>query len=131
MVMRRNYGFTLIELLVVMGIIAILTTLSIPSFEHHIAQQARHRALISITHIQSLLEQYRSKNHSYQGASLQSLSINNQTSDDRYTIALDIINNNDYELKLNASNKQSSHDESCKQMIASNLGKHTPAKCWQ
>ncbi len=128
--MRRNQGFTLIELVIVMGIIAILTTLAFPTFEHVIAHQARSRALITLVDTQSSLEHYFSEHHSYQGATLNTLHISSETVDHRYQLKLDIINNDRYDLELDANSKQADYDRNCKKINITNLGLRSPDNCW-
>jgi type IV pilus assembly protein PilE len=61
----RKRGFTLIEVMIVVSVIAVLSSIALPSFEAQLQKARRTDALISVMTIQSAQERYRSNNSSY------------------------------------------------------------------
>ena len=65
MMNTRKKGFTLIELVVVIGIVAILVTLALPSFQDALRKSRRSDAMNTIMDIHLAEERYRANNLAY------------------------------------------------------------------
>jgi type IV pilus assembly protein PilE len=61
----RHRGFTLIEVMIVVSVIAVLSSVALPSFEAQLQKARRADALISVMTIQAAQERFRSNNNTY------------------------------------------------------------------
>lgn len=66
--MRR--GFSFIELLVVVSIVAVLTVVAYPAYEHYVIKTRRSDAHVALLDLATKMDRYYTENHSYLDATL-------------------------------------------------------------
>ena len=81
-----SQGFSLIEILLVLLITAIIGTFALPTYQQYLVRAHRQAAAAELMQGALGMEQYYYKHHSYEGSSLQSLSLKNN---DNYTFELE------------------------------------------
>jgi type IV pilus assembly protein PilE len=64
---RRERGFTLIELMVVVGIVAILVSIALPSYQDSVRKGRRGQAKSDLVELAQRAERYRTVNNTYAG----------------------------------------------------------------
>lgn len=68
--LRYKSGFTLLDLMIAIVIISILTAIAIPTYQQYVRRATESIAQQELLKISALLEQYRTRNFSYQGFDL-------------------------------------------------------------
>jgi len=132
-VKKRQFAFTLIELIIVLAIICIVTCIAYPSYESYIIKARRSNAAIALMNLAASMEQYYTNNHTYQGASLKNLRINNNN--DFYHLQITLENNTTYLIKAIPVGVQAKTDKKCGTLILNQLGEKSVSKgnaiyCW-
>ena len=130
---HKQQGFTLIELMVAVAIIAILTSIAIPSYQQYVIRSNRADMQAQMLTIASALERYRSQQFNYKSATLVKSSIYGsavtpavypKSGTALYQIELTIKDNDSaWELKATPTGKVQANDGVMK---LDNLGKN----CW-
>ncbi|ACA12658.1 type IV pilin protein [Xylella fastidiosa] len=64
---QRSYGYHLIELMVVVAVIAILSSIAYPSYQHYILKSHRDQAKADLVEIAQFAERFRTVNNTYAG----------------------------------------------------------------
>ena len=132
-VKKRQFAFTLIELIIVLAIICIVTCIAYPSYESYIIKARRSNAAIALMNLAASMEQYYTNNHTYQGASLKNLRINNNN--DFYYLKIASENDISYLIEAIPVGIQAKTDEKCGTLILNQLGEKSVSKgnaiyCW-
>jgi type IV pilus assembly protein PilE len=65
---RANRGFTLIEVMIVVVVVAILTSIAVPSYTQHVRRAAVEEATAALSSARITFEQYFLDNRTYGGA---------------------------------------------------------------
>lgn len=116
------YGFSLLELLVTIALIAILTMISYPSYQHHLTAVKRKQAKITLFRLASRLEQYHALNATYQHAyNYLHLDHFNQNKD--YNFAIERATINHYQLEAVPKGEQAKADKQCATLRFNDQGK--------
>lgn len=129
-------GFSLIELLIVLAIISALLILSYPSYHHHMIQSRRNEAKIGLFAFASKLENYKTLNNSYQGATLALIGMPQETDDQSYQFIFKDLQDTRYELEAVPQGSQARADPSCGSLGLNEAGTKTItgpgpiANCW-
>jgi type IV pilus assembly protein PilE len=63
---RQNNGFTLIELMMTLVVVAILTTIAVPSYQAQVRKTRRAEAQAGLMELQNFMERYFTSNNCYQ-----------------------------------------------------------------
>ena len=79
-------GFSLLELLIVLAIVAILAGISFPAYQSHLIKARRTDGQVALFHLATAMEKYAVDNHGYQGADLEKLKINPESSQHYYQL---------------------------------------------
>ncbi len=132
-VKKRQFAFTLIELIIVLAIICIVTCIAYPSYESYIIKARRSNAAIALMNLAASMEQYYTNNHTYQGASLKNLRINNNN--DFYYLKIASENDIAYLIEAIPVGIQAKTDKKCGTLILNHLGEKSVSKgnaiyCW-
>ena len=121
----NSTGFSLIELMIVVGLLAIITSIALPSYQRNVLKTRRAEAFGQLLRLQSSYETYYSQNNTY----LPIISIPN-TANYSYSSS---VTANTYTLTATALGSQTLDAEggtSCSTVTLNNLGTQTPAACW-
>lgn len=84
---KKIRGMTLVELLIVVAIVAILTSVALPSWNSQVQKARRADARNALLNVQLEQEKYRSTNGSYAG-SLSDLGLGQYASGDYYNVSI-------------------------------------------
>src|SRR5579872_5064902 len=124
-------GFHLIEIMICVAIIAIISMIAIPNYQHHLLRARRSEAEITMSKIAAALEEYHIAHDSYTGATLASLGFSNFILQENYRLEL---NTEDQHYVLHANPKF--NDTECgvltlnSEDVKSNSGKLDVRQCW-
>ena len=134
--LKKLYGFTLLEVLIVLGIVLILSYITMASYQYYVMKASRVNAKIQLFKVAAALENYYSQYYTYVGANLISLGVSPMTKDDRYQITLLNLSQLNYTIAAipNASQQQ---DKRCGSLILNEKGQQSisgsgaVALCWR
>lgn len=129
---RANQGFTLIELMVVVIIVAILTSIAIPSYRDHVVKSNRAAAESFMLQLANKEEQYLLDARNYTGT-LGTGGLNLSTPADiqgKYTVTIGNISNTTY--TITAVPTAAQKDPLCGTLTLNQAGLKTPTTggCW-
>lgn len=119
-IMIRNIGFTLIELLITMVIISILLAVSYASYRGHIIKVRRNNAVINLNYLAYRLESYYNQNHTYKGASLELLAVDNN--DQFYRLTIISTDESSFQVAAVPIGSQAASDKKCETLMLDYLG---------
>ncbi|MCK4869837.1 MAG: prepilin-type N-terminal cleavage/methylation domain-containing protein [Gammaproteobacteria bacterium] len=108
---KSNRAFSLLELLITMTIIGILTGIGYPTYKNHITRTRRAQATVMLTNIAAQMEHYYNQHHTYQGATLKTLRINNDAS--YYDFVITNTNEDAFLIKAIPRGVQAANDTDC------------------
>jgi type IV pilus assembly protein PilE len=129
-------GFHIIEILITLAVIAILTTIAIPSYSSYITNARRLEATHTLARLSVDLEHYFIEHDSYEGVSLSTLHIAPLIAKNAYSIQIQSASNHDYILTATPLGKQAERDTHCAILTINSLGeKHISGdgkvdECW-
>lgn len=116
---RSIDGFQLIELLVVLAMIGILTCITLPTYQHYLAQAHRNTAKSHLLHIAAKMEKYGIEHNSYQKVSLAQLG----DFDNRYyEYTISSVTDNSYLLIAIPMAQQAENDLRCGTLTLNSFG---------
>lgn len=134
-VSRNIRGFTLVEVMIVVAIISIIATIAYPSYVDHVIRSNRAEALIELTRVANLQEQFFVDNNRYTD-DLNELGLGGvayETQSANYSIA-SVIANNATQFTLTATaRKRQVKDTGCTAITLTHTGQKDPlqASCWE
>lgn len=105
-------GFSLLELLIVLAIVAILAGISFPAYQSHLIKARRTDGQVALFHLATAMEKYAVDNHGYQGADLQKLKINPESSQKYYELHIIKAEEMDFLISAEPINTQTK-DNAC------------------
>jgi type IV pilus assembly protein PilE len=120
--LRRSRGFTLIELLVATAVTGVLSSVAYPSFTSTVHKVRRSDALVALLQVQAAQERWRSNNASY--GSLAEIRQPAVSASGHYTLVVQALGDNRYELVATARGAQSG-DAGCRTLKLSVVGLNT------
>lgn len=133
----KQHAFTLIELLITLAIIGIITAFAYPSYINYVTKARRSDAQIALLDLAARMERYYSENnHSYEGATLETLSANETTTQGFYTLSISNLSADTYLLAAKPLGAQAEHDMACATLTLdqfgrkSNTGNSILSECW-
>jgi type IV pilus assembly protein PilE len=119
----KDGGFSLLELLIVLAIVAVLTFIAYPAYSGYITKVRRANAAVALVDLAGRLEQYYEDHHSYQGASLENLGVNNKNN--LYHLQIKKENAGSYLIEAAPIGKQAQVDKKCGSLLLDQLGNRT------
>ena len=129
----RQSGFTLIELVVTIAIIAIVTSVALPSYRSSVLKGRRSDAADAATAVLQAQERWRATNATY-NATLAGLSQAATSANGYYALALSAATGTGYTLSFSpATGKGQDKDTGCTAMavtVTNGSPAFTPATCW-
>ena len=126
----RPRGFTLIELMIVVGIVGILTSIALGSYQKSVAKSRRNAAQGCLVEQAQFMERYYTTNMSYASAALPTTQCGTDLST-YYTFTLSGVTASAYTVSATASGTQATADASCTPLTISQTGARTPSTgCW-
>lgn len=131
----NQFGFSLIEMLITMAIISILLMIAYPSYHTYLIQSRRDEAKIGLLQLASKLENYATINNTYQGATLEEVSMPTETSDHSYQFIIADLNATTYHIQAVPEGSQND-DTICGSLILDEVGNKTitgkgpVSQCW-
>ncbi len=72
---KKSQGFTLVELMVTVLIVGIIGAIAVPNYQRYVIRNNRAAVQVEMTQISNLMEQYRTRQFSYTGATFQSIGL--------------------------------------------------------
>lgn len=117
-----NSGFSFIELLFVLTIIAILTTLAIPTYHQYVIKAHRADAKLTLLNLTSQMEMYYAKHHTYATANLEELNGSNKSTHGFYMISLTHLTKNTFTLTATPLGNQGQLDLLCQAFTINSVG---------
>lgn len=123
-------GFTLIEIMITLLLVAILSSIALPSYQSYVQHARRIEAETTLQDIANRLERYYTEQKTYADASLVNLGIASNTSDNSYRLALSELSANSYTVTATPVGAQNS--DSCGTLSINQLGqkKADEEGCW-
>ena len=106
-----NAGFSLIELSIALVVTAVLTTLTLPSFERQLQRARRADALVAALQVQTAQERFRSEAAGY--GSLTQIGAPSTSAGGHYRLELNLLDPDAYELVATATGLQA-RDAACR-----------------
>jgi type IV pilus assembly protein PilE len=116
---RRARGFTLIEMLVATAVTGVLSSIAYPSFTSTVHKVRRSDALVAVLQVQAAQERWRSNNAAY--GSLAEIRQPAVSASGHYTLAVQALGDNRYELVASARGAQG-RDAACRTLKLSVVG---------
>lgn len=131
----KNKGFSLIELIVVIAIIALLAVYALPNYRQYVVRSKRVEAQNKVLEVAGMYEKFYANTNAYPtdvkgGGTALSLT-NAYLRWDDYVIRHQNFNGNGWRIRAFARGQQKTDDPSCQQIRFDNLGRKTPAECWE
>lgn len=120
--MKKINGFNLLEVLITLGIIGILTSLCFPLYSHHLIEERRLEAKITLEKLATALESYYLSHNTYQGATLENLGFSTFIAKNNYQLAITNITNNTFSLTATPLANQAQQDTQCATLIFNAIG---------
>ena len=125
----RLTGFTFIEILVTLTILALLTTIALPSYQQYVTETRRSDAYIALTLAAAEQERAFAINSRYL-ADIKLLG-GEQSPEKFYNVAVEVAGAG-YRLTATAMPEgEQASDIACLQMTLDHLGVKLPANCWK
>jgi type IV pilus assembly protein PilE len=130
----NNRGFSLLELLIVLAIVSILTLIAYPTYSSYVTKVRRSNATVSLLDLAARLEQYYEDHHSYQGATIENLGINNKNNS--YDLQIKSENASSYLIAATPIGAQVQADQNCGSLMLDQIGNRAisgrgnVARCW-
>ena len=131
----KTSGFNLIELMIVVTIAAILATLTLPIYSHHLAKKKRLRAELTLQRISSALEEYFVVNYSYEHFSLSDFGFPETLPHSQYRLAIH-ANAGHFRVIATPFGTQAKRDSRCGALSVTDMGERNisgpgnATKCW-
>ncbi len=125
-------GFSLIELMVVITVLAILAAIAVPVYSHFVQRSYRADAVATLSNVAIDQESYYHRNGSY-ATSLEELGLSSESEQGYYTITLENVSNNSFDVKAEAQGSQAD-DTDCQTItlkIENGMSTRQPSKCWE
>jgi type IV pilus assembly protein PilE len=119
---RRSRGFTLIEMLVATAVTGVLSSVAYPSYTSTVHKVRRSDALVAMLQVQAAQERWRSNNATY--GNLAEIRQPAVSASGHYTLVVQALGDNRYELVATARGAQSS-DAACRTLKLSVVGLNT------
>ncbi|MBA2709820.1 MAG: type IV pilin protein [Tatlockia sp.] len=124
----NHQGFSLIEIVFVIAIIAIFASFAYPGYRESIVRARRVDGQIALIELANQMENYYSKQQSYQGATLGTGSetdvlSSNQSAQRWYSLAISHQSSKDYHLIAIPQGAQALEDNACKTLHLDNFGR--------
>lgn len=126
----------MIELLITLSIVAILTAIAYPSYQHHMTKVHRTEAQVALVDLAARMERYYiENNYSYAHATITKLDTNKQISSKFYELSIEATDNT-YLLSATPLNKQAKNDTQCGTLTLDQLGRKDKTgqanlkECW-
>lgn len=129
----QTNGFSLFEILIAFAIIAILSTIAIPTYQRHLTRAHRADAEISLARLAIALEQHYTINNTYKNATLETLRISHPK---YYHIELTTLSESDFTISAQPESYQAKKDSECGTLTLNSLGEKkisgsgTINDCW-
>lgn len=126
----------LLEVLITLSLIAILSSLTVNSYQCLIATERRHEARQALLQLAAALEDYAFIYHGYQDVSLDKLNMAANIANNNYRLHIDSSTDNTYQISARPGTAQRKLDMTCQTLIlhADGLkeisGNGTIQECW-
>jgi type IV pilus assembly protein PilE len=129
--LRRVRGFSLIEVLVVMGIIGILASIALPSYQKYLTSSNRSAAQSHLLDIAQAQQQFLADNRAYAStlAELNGMTTPAKVSDN-FTITIDVSAGPPPTFMITATPKAGTQQASDVTLTINQAGNKTPAEKW-
>lgn len=132
---NNNNGFTLIELLIVVTIIALLAAYAIPNYRQYVIRSKRVEAQSKLLEVSGMYEKFYANTNAYPtnvrgGGAALSLT-NAYLNWEDYRIVHQNRPNGGWRIRAVARGQQATDDPMCQRIQLDNLGRRTPATCWE
>ncbi|KPJ68111.1 MAG: hypothetical protein AMJ43_01520 [Coxiella sp. DG_40] len=133
MVKKYQFAFTLIELVIVLAVVCVLTCTAYSNYQNYVVKAHRVNAAIALMNLAAGMERYYNNNHSYRGASLKNMRINDNS--DFYRLKITSENDTAYLIEAIPVGMQVKADKKCGTLILNQLGEESVSKgntiyCW-
>ncbi len=124
----RQSGVTLLELMITLVVLALLSSIAIPTYDSFVQRTRRSEAREALADLAARQEQFFLDNKTYATA-LADLGRKATTVNGYYTISIPSASTTAYTLRATAAGAQKK-DSDCSTMNMNSLSAKTPADCW-
>lgn len=121
---NQQTGFTLIELMVVVGIIAILASIALPSYDRYLVKSRRAAGSSCLLEMAQFAERYHTTNMSYAGAVLPTTACRTELAP-HYAFSFSVQTANSFTLQAVPQGAQASKDTECGTLSVTHTGTRT------
>ncbi len=125
---KKQKGFSFVEVLIVMAIVAVLSSVIVPSLSQFTRKARRAEAITALLNTKKEYEQFYTKNSSYP------VSNANLPADTKHYDFSSTVTGREYTLTATGLLGQVNDkvdDESCKELTIDNTGYTNPPECWR
>lgn len=134
--MQKTLGFSLIEIMIALGIMAIVISLSYPTYSHYLVQVRRAEAREWLMQLANAMEKYHLEHDTYRDATLTAVSLPTLIANKQYQLIIAATSDTDYTLKAKPQGHQATLDTACSTLILTSTGEKKstgtadPSICW-
>ncbi len=124
----RQCGITLLELMITLVVIALLTSIALPTYDNLVQRTRRSEAREALSDLAARQEQFYLDNKTY-ATSMGDLGRDATTANGYFTVSIPSASVTGYTLRATAQGNQTK-DTTCKTMTMTSLKAKTPVDCW-
>lgn len=134
--LRKTTGVSLLEVLIAIAIIAALAIYAYPKYTRYVTKTRRLDGQVALLELATELNEYHAQHHSYKGATLMNLDIQEISPEGYYTLTINGATDKTYLIEASPVKSQAKNDTECGSYTYNQAGEKTitgtgtVAECW-